>query len=99
MRGLHTGYVGFHPPRPHQLEEVLTESNVKSGLVLAPAVPVGQQFASWSQHVPIIIPQAETYSAQDSIRKRLIQENALGELEEFMNQVFTRKAESVAPVP
>lgn len=35
-----TGYVGFFPPRPHQVEETLTESNVKNGLVLAPAVPV-----------------------------------------------------------
>ena len=37
---LSAGYVGFFPPRPHQVEETLTESNVKNGLVLAPAVPV-----------------------------------------------------------
>ncbi|PIL34102.1 hypothetical protein GSI_03813 [Ganoderma sinense ZZ0214-1] len=75
------GYAGFFPPRPHQVEDTLTESNVKGGLMLGPSVP------------------AETYSAQDSIRKRLMQENALSELEDLMNQVFARKAESVPGIP
>ncbi|RDX50110.1 hypothetical protein OH76DRAFT_1402976 [Lentinus brumalis] len=75
------GYVGFHPPRPHQIEETLTESNVKNGLVLPPAVP------------------AETYSAQDSVRKRLMQEDALGELEDLMNQIFARKVDTIPPIP
>ncbi|KAI0688045.1 hypothetical protein BC835DRAFT_1419486 [Cytidiella melzeri] len=34
------GYVGFFPPRPDQEEEALTETNIKSGLVLAPLVPL-----------------------------------------------------------
>ena len=46
-----------------------------------------------------MLAQAETYSAQDSVRKRLMQENALSELEELMNQIFTRKAESVPAIP
>ncbi|KAH9940479.1 uncharacterized protein BXZ73DRAFT_88710 [Epithele typhae] len=75
------GYAGFYPPRPHQIEETLTELNVKNGLVLSPTVP------------------AETYSAVENVRKRLLQENALGELEQFMNQIFARKAETVPPIP
>ena len=35
-----SGYTGFHPPRPHQVEEVLTETNVKNGLVIPQSVPV-----------------------------------------------------------
>lgn len=35
-----SGYLGFHPPRVKQDEEVLTETNVKNGLVLPLAVPV-----------------------------------------------------------
>ncbi|EJF57727.1 hypothetical protein DICSQDRAFT_182976 [Dichomitus squalens LYAD-421 SS1] len=75
------GYIGFSPPRPHQVEETLTEANVKNGLQLPHTVP------------------AETYSAQDSNRKRLMQENALHELEDLMNQIFARKAESVPGIP
>ncbi len=94
------GYVGFHPPRPHQIEETLTESNVKNGLVLPPAVPVRPHDSptfrwAWFDHTV----QAETYSAQDSVRKRLMQEDALGELEDLMNQIFARKADTIPPIP
>lgn len=47
----------------------------------------------------IMFCQAETYSAQDSLRKRLMQENALFELEDLMNQIFIRKAESLPAIP
>lgn len=50
---------------------------------------------SWSNRVT----QAETYSAQDSVRKRLMQEDALSELEDLMNQIFVRKAETLPPIP
>lgn len=43
--------------------------------------------------------QAETYSAQEGARKLLMQENALDELEELMNQIFARKAENVPAIP
>ncbi len=34
------GYIGFYPPRPNDVEETLTEANVKHGLVLKPEVLV-----------------------------------------------------------
>ncbi|OBZ68162.1 Mediator of RNA polymerase II transcription subunit 12 [Grifola frondosa] len=75
------GYVGFFPPRPDQHEELLTEANVKNGLILGLSVP------------------AETYSAQDAVRNRLVQENALGELEDLMNQIFARRIENLPSIP
>ncbi|KAI0633322.1 hypothetical protein C8Q77DRAFT_1217758 [Trametes polyzona] len=75
------GYIGFYPPRPNDVEEVLTETNVKHGLVLNPEV------------------LAEHYSHRNEIRKRLMQEDALSALEDVMNQIFARKAESVPSVP
>ncbi|PCH43895.1 hypothetical protein WOLCODRAFT_138657 [Wolfiporia cocos MD-104 SS10] len=33
------GYIGFYPPRPDEVEEVLTETNVKNGLILNLSVP------------------------------------------------------------
>jgi hypothetical protein len=35
------GYVGFHPPRPGQDEDSLSESNVKNGFILGQPVAVG----------------------------------------------------------
>ncbi|KAF9819188.1 hypothetical protein IEO21_02359 [Rhodonia placenta] len=76
------GYVGFFAPRPDDAEEVLTETNVKNGLILDHAVP------------------AESYSAQDTIKGNLLdKENALSELEDLLNQVFVRKAESIPQIP
>ncbi|KAF9484513.1 hypothetical protein BDN70DRAFT_872547 [Pholiota conissans] len=34
------GYAGFHPPRPGQAEDVLSDSNVKNGYILGQAVSV-----------------------------------------------------------
>ncbi|OCH91787.1 hypothetical protein OBBRIDRAFT_752537 [Obba rivulosa] len=76
-----TGYLGFYPPRIKQDEDILTETNVKNGLVLPLAVP------------------AETYSAQDNVKSRLMHENALQELEELMDQIFTRRSDSAPPIP
>lgn len=39
-----TGFVGFYPPRPDQEEEILTETNVKNGLILGLSVPVRWMF-------------------------------------------------------
>lgn len=92
------GYVGFYPPRPDEDEEVLTEANVKNGLILGLSVPVSYACITLIEsHWSLF--QAETYSASDNIRNRLIHENALSELEELMNQIFVRKAESIPPVP
>lgn len=35
-----TGYVGYHPPRVHQEEDVLSDANVKNGFALPLTVPV-----------------------------------------------------------
>lgn len=35
-----SGYAGFHPPRPGQDEDALSEPNVKNGYILAQAVSV-----------------------------------------------------------
>ncbi|KDR75321.1 hypothetical protein GALMADRAFT_249351 [Galerina marginata CBS 339.88] len=43
------GYVGFHPPRPGQDEDGLSESNIKNGFILPQAVPV----ESFSAHAMI----------------------------------------------
>ena len=40
MWSLDAGYSGFYPPRPGQDEDVLSETAVKQGFILAPAVPV-----------------------------------------------------------
>lgn len=34
------GHLGFHPPYPEQVEDILSETNVKSGFVLSPYVQV-----------------------------------------------------------
>ncbi|CDO75642.1 hypothetical protein BN946_scf184743.g2 [Trametes cinnabarina] len=48
--------------------------------------------------LPVLV-NAEHYSHQHEIRKRLMHEDALGALEDVMNQIFARKAESVASIP
>ncbi|KAI0356240.1 hypothetical protein OH77DRAFT_1401364 [Trametes cingulata] len=42
---------------------------------------------------------AECYSQQHEIRKRLMQEDALSALEDVMNQIFARRAESLPSIP
>lgn len=36
----HKGYAGFHPPRPGQDEDVMSQTNVKNGFVIGESVPV-----------------------------------------------------------
>ncbi|KAF8875798.1 hypothetical protein CPB84DRAFT_1853156 [Gymnopilus junonius] len=43
------GYIGFHPPRPGQDEDGLSESNIKNGFILPHPVPV----ESFSAHAMI----------------------------------------------
>ncbi|KAL4248177.1 Mediator of RNA polymerase II transcription subunit 12 [Abortiporus biennis] len=44
------GYFGFYPPRPDQEEEILTETNVKNGLMLGVAVPAEHFSAQETAH-------------------------------------------------
>ncbi|OSD03951.1 hypothetical protein PYCCODRAFT_163808 [Trametes coccinea BRFM310] len=48
--------------------------------------------------LPVLV-NAEHYSHQHEIRKRLMHEDALAALEDVMNQIFARKAESVPTIP
>ncbi|KAJ3480114.1 hypothetical protein NLI96_g8581 [Meripilus lineatus] len=75
------GYAGFYPPRPDQEEEILTETNVKNGLILGLSVP------------------AELYSGKANFYGALASGNLLSDLEDVMNRVFSRKAESIPPIP
>jgi len=40
------GYIGFHPPRPGQDEDNLSETNIKNGFILAQPVAVSASFLS-----------------------------------------------------
>ncbi|KAK7692890.1 hypothetical protein QCA50_004525 [Cerrena zonata] len=75
------GYAGFFPPRPDQVEESLTENNVKNGLHIAPQV------------------SAETLSARDTVQERLAGEDVLEDLNDLMNQIFARRAETTPAIP
>ena len=43
--------------------------------------------------------QAEYYSSQTTIRDRILNHNALSELEDLMDQVLARRAESHTNIP
>ncbi|KAF8590944.1 hypothetical protein K439DRAFT_1120420 [Ramaria rubella] len=75
------GYHGFHPPRPNQEEDLLSDQNVKHGYSATHTIG------------------AEYYSSQTTIRDRILNHNALSELEDLMNHVLARRAESHASVP
>ncbi|KAI0045300.1 hypothetical protein FA95DRAFT_1495630 [Auriscalpium vulgare] len=81
------GFIGYYPPRPRQEEDILTETNVKNGLHLQTIVSVGH------------LPHSSTWGAQDLVKNRFNYENAVSELEDFMNQIFARRAELVPAIP
>lgn len=43
--------------------------------------------------------QAETFSAQEMVQARFSQPDALVDLEELMNEIFTRRADRVPTIP
>jgi mediator of RNA polymerase II transcription subunit 12, fungi type len=43
--------------------------------------------------------QAEYYSSQSTIRDRIVNHKALSELDDLMNQVLARRAESHSNIP
>lgn len=92
------GFPGFYPPYPGQEEDLLTDSNVKSGFTLKHVVNVryGQDIRL---HFDLLVPQAETYNAKDVLLKTLKDDNIVPELEDFMNQVFQRRADNLPKVP
>ncbi|KZT24227.1 hypothetical protein NEOLEDRAFT_1067868 [Neolentinus lepideus HHB14362 ss-1] len=74
------GYIGFHPPRPGQAEDVLSEGNIKNGFSVGHSV------------------MAETFTSVDAVNQHL-KGGVLVELDEFMNQVFARRAETIPSIP
>ncbi|TFK53918.1 hypothetical protein OE88DRAFT_1717321 [Heliocybe sulcata] len=74
------GYIGFHPPRPGQAEDILSEANIKNGFSVGPSV------------------QAETFTSVNAVNGHL-KGGVLSELDDFMNQVFARRAESITSIP
>ncbi|EGO25090.1 hypothetical protein SERLADRAFT_368519 [Serpula lacrymans var. lacrymans S7.9] len=79
------GYPGFYPPRPGQDEDILSEANVKNGFVLAASV------------------QSEYSTTTDTIKqdvtKNIFDENAVMDLENLMNEIFSRRVENIPLIP
>ncbi|KAL4074347.1 hypothetical protein J3A83DRAFT_4509821 [Scleroderma citrinum] len=81
------GFPGFYPPCPGQDEDVLSESNVKSGFMLTPFVQ--------SEHSGAV----EARSQQDPKRGRFFDNDTITDLEILMNEIFCRRAESIPAIP
>ncbi|KIJ67463.1 hypothetical protein HYDPIDRAFT_108239 [Hydnomerulius pinastri MD-312] len=81
------GYPGFHPPHPAQDEDVLSESHVKTGFLLSPYVQAELSGA------------AEALSQLDPKRTRLFDHAAIAALENVMDEIFARRAETIPSVP
>lgn len=80
------GYPGFHPPRPGQDEDVLSDKHIKEGFMLPLPVPDEHQSA------------AVTFLQQDERGGRMFDQSVLTDLEHLMNDIFTRKADSAVPI-
>ncbi|KAG1837915.1 hypothetical protein DFJ58DRAFT_862003 [Suillus subalutaceus] len=76
------GYPGFHPPRPGQDEDVLSDKHIKDGFLLPLPVPDEHQSA------------AVVFLQQDAKGGRMFDQTVLADLEHLMNDIFTRKADS-----
>ncbi|KAF9219563.1 hypothetical protein BS17DRAFT_760662 [Gyrodon lividus] len=81
------GYPGFHPPHPGQDEDVLSESNVKTGFLLSPYVQ--SEFLG----------ATEALSQHDPKRSRVFDHAALTQLETVMGEIFARRAECIPAMP
>jgi mediator of RNA polymerase II transcription subunit 12 len=90
------GYLGFHPPRPGQDEDLLTDSNVKQGFILGSQVNVRRFLAYIYFSVLSEVSKAETFSAQSILN---IEDATLCRLEALMNEVFIRRADAVPTIP
>ncbi|KAG2121417.1 hypothetical protein BD769DRAFT_1629455 [Suillus cothurnatus] len=80
------GYPGFHPPRPGQDEDVLSDKHIKDGFLLPLPVPDEHQSA------------AAIFLQQDATGGRMFDQNVLADLEHLMNDIFTRKADSAVTI-
>ncbi|KAG1745538.1 uncharacterized protein EDB91DRAFT_1236376 [Suillus paluster] len=80
------GYPGFHPPRPGQDEDVLSDKHIKDGFLLP--LPVSDEYQS----------AAVTFLQQDAKGGRMFDQSMLTDLEHLMNDIFTRKADCAAAI-
>ncbi|KAG9310600.1 hypothetical protein JVU11DRAFT_9164 [Chiua virens] len=78
------GYVGFHPPYLGQEEDILSDTNIKSGFVLSPYVQT-------SGTIEAVSSQSNT----DHVFNRA----ALAQLENIMSEVFARRSDNTPAVP
>lgn len=92
------GYPGFYPPRPGQEEDVMSQANIKRGLILGEPVPVSKVTHLVISECQYFI-KAETFSAHDMIKSRFAHHDALTELEDLMNEIFSRRAEHTPSIP
>ncbi len=91
------GYAGYHPPRVHQEEDVLSDANVKNGFALPLSVSVCPLDIIFTPSSPRT--QLETSTAQPGVSEALHGANTLAKLEELMNQVFARRSQQLPPIP
>ncbi|KAG1727617.1 hypothetical protein EDB19DRAFT_1897524 [Suillus lakei] len=80
------GYPGFHPPRLGQDEDVLSDKHIKDGFLLP--LPVSDEHQS----------AAATFLQQDAKGGHMFDQSVLADLEHLMNDIFTRKADSVVAI-
>lgn len=76
----------------------MSQTNVKSGFVIGESVPVSKIVKYLNYHQLMGV-KAETFSAQDMIKSRFTNHEALTELEDLMNEIFIRRAEHVPGIP
>ncbi|KAG6370976.1 hypothetical protein JVT61DRAFT_10690 [Boletus reticuloceps] len=82
------GYLGFYPPYPRQDENVLSETNVKSGFV--PSQYVQSEISSVTEAL---------CSRSNAEQDHIFDHGALVQLENIMGEIFARRAENTPPVP
>lgn len=80
------GYPGFHPPRPGQDEDVLSDKHIKDGFLLPLPVPDEHQSA------------AGIFLQQNEKGGCIFDQSVLADLEHLMNDIFTRKADSAVAI-
>ena len=98
------GFQGFHPPRPGEDEDLLTESNIRQGYQCAQAVPVSTLPSHYHLKTVLILDQAEAFTSKTLVIATLTgadgkQGDPITELGDFMNEIFKRRQENLPQIP
>lgn len=76
----------------------MSKTNVQKGFIYND--PVDVSVSNFHPlHVDSDLLKAETFSAQEAVKTRLSQKNALSELEDLMDEIFVHRAEQVPAIP